>query len=348
MNLTDHPDNPVPPDAKVGFVTTQDGRKLRYAHWPALGPVRKGTVTVLQGRAEFIEKYFEVVSDLRSRGFAVITFDWRGQGGSDRLTRNPKKGHVSSFAAYREDLRTVLKKVSLAEYPGPHFALAHSTGGAILLSDSARLRTMLDRVVVIAPLFALPAGEFERKVTRVFGTIHRVLTLGRYQVPYAKRRPGRPSKITEALAFPLARFLGLIGLGRSFVPGGSGEVFVPFEENRQTSDPVRFKRFGEVLKANPDLGIGAPTIGWVRAASKCMARFRQRDFGPSMKLPCLVVAAGADRIVSTPAIEEFCSRVKAAGYLEITGAAHEILMERDEYRDQLFAAFDTFIPGKDS
>lgn len=347
MKLIDHPDNPIPAEAVCGYVKASDGVRLRYAHWPALGPVRHGTVTVLQGRAEFIEKYFEVISDLRNRGFAVITFDWRGQGGSGRLTRNPRKGHVSDFGQYRDDLRTVLKQVSLAEYPGPHFALAHSTGGAILLSDTARLRTMLDRAVITAPLLALPKSEHEGKILKPLRVLQKILSFGRYAEDYSERRMGAPSTAIERFAFPLARLLCLLGLGRSFIPGGKAELHVSFEKNLQTSDPERFKRFNEVLRQSPELGIGAPTIGWVKAAANCMAQLNAREFGPSMKLPCLIVAAGHDRIVSTPAIEDFCSRTAAAGYLEIPGAEHEILMEKDRYRDQLFAAFDAFVPGKD-
>ena len=62
---------------------TPDGVNLRFARWTP-PPGRKGTVVVLQGRTESIEKYFETVRDLRARGFAVATFDWRGQGLSDR------------------------------------------------------------------------------------------------------------------------------------------------------------------------------------------------------------------------------------------------------------------------
>ncbi len=138
----------------------------------------ESTVTLLQGRAEFIEKYFEVIEDLRQRGFAVIAFDWRGQGGSQRLTRNPRRGHVSNFNKYKLDLRTVLKEVSLATYPGPHFALAHSTGALVVLSDTDRLRTMLDRAVLTAPLLGLPTGTWFPGLVSGFRSILRKLTLG--------------------------------------------------------------------------------------------------------------------------------------------------------------------------
>ena len=45
---------------------------------------KRGTVVVLGGRAEFIEKYFEVIGELLARDFAVAALDWRGQGGSAR------------------------------------------------------------------------------------------------------------------------------------------------------------------------------------------------------------------------------------------------------------------------
>mgnify|MGYP001425984613 CR=1 FL=1 len=67
MKLVSIPANPVPEDVVTGAIQTPDGVNLRFARW-APPPGRKGTVLVLQGRAEFIEKYFETVRDLRARG----------------------------------------------------------------------------------------------------------------------------------------------------------------------------------------------------------------------------------------------------------------------------------------
>lgn len=76
--LNSTPDNPVPPGGILHAVRTQDGLALRAAHWRPTTRLVKGTVCLLQGRAEFIEKYYETVADLRRRGFAVVAFDWRG------------------------------------------------------------------------------------------------------------------------------------------------------------------------------------------------------------------------------------------------------------------------------
>lgn len=345
MKLIEIPENPVPSGARDGLVVTPDGISIRYAHWPAAGVRRQGTVTLLQGRAEFIEKYFEVIEDLRQRGFDVVTFDWRGQGGSQRVTRNPKRGHVSNFHKYRLDLRTVLKEVSLAHYPGPHFALAHSTGALVLLSDAERLRTMLDRVVLTAPLLGLPSGAWAPDLSKARRWVLRKLTLGLLGRPPLKAEEPKTSALIEKVGFRIARVFSLFGFGRLFVPGGNGNIFVDFEDNRQTSDKIRFERFNNVLKASPELGVGAPTLGWLNAAARCMLPFRKREAGPKIKLPCLVLAAGQDKVVSTPLIEDFVSRTKAAAYVEIPGASHELMMERDVFRDQFWAAFDAFVPG---
>ena len=83
MILIATPGNPIPDGAIAGKIKTADAIELRFARWDSPGG-KRGTVCVFQGRTEFIEKYFETVNDLRQRGFAVATMDWRGQGHSTR------------------------------------------------------------------------------------------------------------------------------------------------------------------------------------------------------------------------------------------------------------------------
>ena len=138
MELFGSESNPVPEGAVAGMITTSDGVKLRFARWRPAARRSRGTVCLFQGRAEAIEKYFEVVGDLRRRGFAVATLDWRGQGGSERRLRNRRKGHVDSFAEYDRDLDAFMEQVALPDCPPPHFALAHSTGGLIASAPRTR------------------------------------------------------------------------------------------------------------------------------------------------------------------------------------------------------------------
>ena len=76
-----------------------------------------------------------------------------------------------------------------------------------------------------------------------------------------------------------------------------------------------------------------------------MKRFEDPDFPRATSVPMLVIASGADRVTDTRATERFSERLRAGRLIVIEGAQHELLMERDVFRDQFWAAFDAFIPG---
>jgi lysophospholipase len=309
--LVEIPSNPIPKGAVCETVKTDDGVDLRCARFPpSRSPVR-GTVVILHGRTEYIEKYFETVNDLRRRGFAVVTFDSRGQGGSTRLLGNPRKGHVRDFADHVNDFETIMQEVVLPDCPPPYYALAHSTGAAIALLSAERLSTQIDRMVLTAPLFAL-ARSTPRTLVRITG------------------------------------FLMHFGLGEAFAPG-AGSIATrtePFQENPLTSDSTRYQRTLAISDADPSIGVGGATIGWVNAAMRACLRLAEPDFALTVPMPVLIVLAGSDSVVSNRAAEEFSRRVKTAAHLMIPGAKHEILMERDQYRDQFWMAFDAFIAGR--
>src|SRR5215467_4510041 len=204
MKLVSIPANPVPDGAVSGVVKTPDGASLRFARWPAPPSSRKGTVCLFQGRIEFIEKYFEVVRDLTARGFAVATLDWRGQGLSNRMLRDPRKGHIANFSAYDTDLETFMREVVLPDCPPPLFALANSMGATVMLRASAQGHRWFDRMVLCAPMIKL------------------------INVPLLPVMPA------------VARTWRLTGFGGSFIPGGGPacSASAPFPDNPVTSDPI--------------------------------------------------------------------------------------------------------------
>ena len=104
MRLVSTPFNPTPPGAIVHPLRTADGVLLRTARWtPPHGA--RGTVTILSGRAEFIEKYYETIRNLLDRGLSVAIFDWRGQGGSARQLEESAQRPYRRFRTLRARLR---------------------------------------------------------------------------------------------------------------------------------------------------------------------------------------------------------------------------------------------------
>jgi lysophospholipase len=310
MTLLSIPANPVPEGAVAGTIGTPDGVTLRFARWPA--PVGgKGTVCVFAGRGECIEKYFETVRDLRKRGYAVATIDWRGQGHSSRQTGNPFKGHVGSFSEYQTDVAAFVKQVVLPDCPPPYFAMAHSMGGAVMLHVAHTGIEAFERFVLCSPMVDLPG-----------------------------LRASLPMR-------GLMRLLRAAGLGEYFIPGGNIDLTksTDFPDNPLTSDPRRYARNVAILEADPTLGIASPTVAWLDAAFAAMGEFRSNEFAGGIRRPVLMLAAGDDAIVSTPANAAFSRHLPAGSHRVIAGAKHEMLQEDDRYREQLWAAFDAFMPG---
>ena len=267
---------------------------------------------IFPGRTEFIEKYFEAVGELRRRGFAVAVLDWRGQGGSSRLCRNPLKGHINDFAEYEDDLAHFMRAVVLPDCPTPYFALAHSMASTVLFKVSTKRGCWFNRMVMLAPM------------VKVLGL-----------------------PVSQKLCANLADGLTLVGLGRRIVPGRKQEYWSSdrFEGNPLTSDRERFLRNLSVLKAAPSLGVGPPTIGWLKAALAAMGELGDERFAPRIRVPVLMMAAGDDQIVSSKAIEDLAARLRAGSQIVMRGSRHEILQERDPIREQFWAAFDAFVPG---
>ncbi len=312
MDLFPIDSNPVPDGAVVGEISTSDAVRLRTAHWRPAARKTLGTICIFQGRAESIERYFETVGDLRRRGFAVAAFDWRGQGGSERRLRNPRKGHIDSFTEYDRDLDAFMQQVALPDCPPPHYALAHSTGGLVCLRAVHDGRVRFARMVLDGPLLAL-----------------------------GRRGPSQAT-VTAGTALMTA-----LGLGELEVPGRFSVSIerMKFENNPLSSDPVRFERNREMSLKAPQITVGVPTYGWLYAACRAMADASDESFATGINIPILLVAGSLDRVVSVEAVEGLAGELRTGSFVLVPGARHEILMERDKLREQYWAAFDAFVPG---
>ena len=309
-------------DGRVEKMTCWDQRVVRTAVWPSLDPHPKGTVCLLQGRAEFAEKYYEVIRDLRKRGFAVATMDWRGQGASERLLDDPLKGHVKRFSDYGRDLHQFLHEKVLPDFPPPHFALSHSMGGLVLLEQLPKLRVVFERAVLCAPLIEI--------------------------APEQRRFLGM--RLRQSTIRKLTAFLRFLGCGSHYMVSVSRSPLdrLGFDVNLLTSDGPTYDRNRQYLIDYPELAIAGPTVRWVHESCKAMARLQSSEMQSSIYTPTLIIGSSQDRIAGTKAAEYFASTARAVHAVPIPGARHELMMERKILREEFWAAFDAFIPGQNT
>jgi lysophospholipase len=287
------------------------GASLRAARFePAPDVAARGVCVLLNGQTEFIEKYFEVIDELRGRGFAVATMDWRGQGGSTRMTEDSRKSFVGDFSEYDEDLDTLMNWIvtpMLRPNEKP-VALAHSMGAHNLLRLLVRRPASFAAAALCAPMIAISfRGRKELLVRSVTA----------YQL-----WRGRPTDWVWGME-------------------GRDPHRVTFATQLVTSDPQRFERTQMLLREKPDLRQAGATWGWLAAALRSMDWLRGQ--AGAVTTPLLIVGAGKDQICPTPAIRDFARHAPDADYVEIPGAGHEILMEHNAIRAKFWLAFDTFM-----
>jgi len=286
------------------------GARLRGARFDADPAVPFRSVCVLlNGQTEFIEKYFEVIDELRGRGFAVATMDWRGQGGSARaLVDDSRKGYVKDFAEYDDDLTAFMDQVVVPMGEEKPIALAHSMGAHNLLRYLAKKPGAFAKAVLTAPMIEVSfRGNFAWLVRLVTAVQNRLWRGPAWVWGMEGRDPHRMS----------------------------------FARQIVTSDKARFARTQEILRLHPDLRLAGATWAWLGAALRSMDWLKMQ--APSITTKLLLIGAGADRIVLTSDTKAFAARLPHGRYVEITGAGHEMLMERDVFRVQWWSAFDAFI-----
>lgn len=286
-----------PSDGRAVWLRTADGVRIRAAVWPGGD---QGTVLLLPGRTEYIEKYGRAARDLLARGFTTVSIDWRGQGLADRKLADKMSGHVGNFSEYQNDLDALLKFSDEQRLPRPYFILAHSMGGCI------GLRGLMRGVPAQAVAFTAPMW-------------------GIHITPWM-----RP------LAIAISTGATWLGQKHRYAPGTTAKAYVleaPFAGNVLTTDADMYAYMRRQIGQHPGLALGGPSMGWLNAAlSECQAL----SVMPSPKTPALCALGTAEKVVDTTPVH-VRMRQWPKGRVDLyPGAEHEIMMETPAMRQRLF------------
>ena len=293
-----------PADWDAVWLMAADGVRIRAA-WSAAG--KAGTVFILPGRSEAIEKYGRVAVDVAAMGFSFVVNDWRGQGLADRLLPDRAIGHVQDFADYQLDVGALFAFAREARLPRPWHMLAHSMGGCI------GLRTLIngadiERVVMSAPMLGMDTPQILEALTPAIGAV------------------------TESLR-----------LEHNLLPGASTASYVvssDFEGNSLTSDPEHWSYIRGQLVAHPGLAIGGPSLRWGRMSVEETTALARLSSPPQ---PCLCFLGSDEKVVKKAAIVDRMRRWPGGELVTLSGARHEILMEAPAIRRRAIAMTAAFL-----
>jgi lysophospholipase len=302
--LIEIPELPIPAGGSAEWYTGADGAYLRAAIYAAAGGSR-GSVIVSPGRVEPIEKYHEVVAELRSRGYTVLVHDWRGQGLSQRFLPDRMRGHAHNAEEFRGDYTRLLDHFE-ARLPRPWIQLGHSMGGALALYMLARGERRFHASALSSPMLGVYARGFGYALTRI-----------------------------------LAKIMTAAGFSERYVLGDPDDPFaMTFEDDKITHDHRRWDRFMALRKADPELALGNLTWGWLEFAMSMTDWLRRPANLKGINIPVLIVASGSDDRVKTADSLAVARRLPKARIVVIDRAWHEVLMETDDIRAIWWREFD--------
>ena len=291
-----------------GYLEVGKNIFLRFGHWKSHRDQNNGTVCLLGGRTDFMEKYHETIVQLNQRGLEVYSFDWRGQGLSSRLIQNRRKGYVQSYDDYVSDLSSFIDKIFKKTATRPYIVLAHSMGGHITIRFLHEYGNFFDKAVLISPMIDI-----------------RTFPIPKYLL----------QKFTKTLV--------AAGYDKAYIVGNDGIMANKFRGNNLTSDKLRFENRRKIEMDRPEIAIGGVTCGWLNASFDSIDVLNQPGYVETIRIRILICSAEKDRVVCNKAQKHLCNRLPDCRLVEIHGSQHEILQESTTIQKQFWNIFDRFL-----
>ncbi|MGF1712789.1 alpha/beta fold hydrolase [Vibrio kagoshimensis] len=295
-----------------GYVTTSHKRKSYWCSYTH--PEHNKVIVIVNGRIESCWKYQELFYDLFQKGYDIYSFDHQGQGLSERLVKDSDIGHIQEFDDYVADMATLVKSFQIERYK-ERYLLGHSMGSTI---STRYLQTTpehtFDKVALCAPMYGVNTEWYLKPVALI-----------------------------------LSQLLTAISTKATYAPGQKEYFQKPFEDNPLTQSNVRYQWFRKLYEEKPELKVGGASTRWVwqglMAAKQCIQQTRQ------IQIPLLIVQAGSERIVSNEAQVRFIKKLAKTNpfcqFKIINNAQHEVLFEKDQYRNQTLDAICDFLSAQD-
>ena len=182
----------LPPATET--LLTGDGLKLHLRRWvvPGTAPgMARGTVQIVHGLGEHIDRYDALAQVLNGAGWHVVGHDLRGHGRSQGA-----RGAIAGENTHLLDLSAVIDHL---RSPGKHVLLGHSLGGLIaarfvsesLTNKTSRWSRDVDGLVLSSPALNIGLGPARRQLVALLARVLPGLPLGNGLKPeWISRDPG--------------------------------------------------------------------------------------------------------------------------------------------------------------
>ena len=255
----------------------------------------RGTVMIVHGFTENVDKYAEIIYSLLKNGFSVCAYDQRGHGRSwrDEDIQDLSLTHVDRFDEYVRDLECVCERV-LQAMPKPWLLFAHSMGGAVSSLFLERHGDVFERAALCAPMIA----------------------------------PNR-SGLPYLAGLLLCRGAKLAGKGKARLfasrPFSGPEDF----ETSCATGRERFEWYDAIRVATKAFQNNGPTYAWTLESLRVTQALLRPGAVERIAVPVRVYTAENDTSVLPGPQKMFADRLKRGARVVVRGAKHEIYRSDD-------------------
>jgi lysophospholipase len=280
--------------AQHGMFNRQ-GIKIATCSFQTTRKHAKANVFLVTGANESFLSYADIIYALVSDGFNVMTYDHQGQGLSERWLAHAK--WVYNWDDYVDDLSFYITTVTRENPSLPVYAIAHSLGGLILAVCMSRHPTLINRCVLLCPMFR----------TRFY------ISIFRHMLP-----------VPEPIVYWVSSCLSIMGLGA--FPAFGFDLTTDIRADNE----LQMKFTKALYEKYPGLYSGAATNDWRRLCILAQKKFSRRY--KFVRTNCLVLCAASDAYAHTSAMLDFAKNA-ASCKLVMGPCYHNILFETDDIKD---------------
>lgn len=328
---------PLIATARDGFFSGINGTKLYHQAFE--NPNAKGKIVIVNGYTENTLKYRELIYNFYQAGYSVYIYDHRGQGASDRLTKNRTLAHIQKWEHFQIDLRTFIDTI-IPQNKLPTFIFSHSMGGAIVAdslvddansSGKTQYLSKVKAVVVSSPALALKDAAGSDGALLLPASL-----VARSAATFAPENYGVNQKPLDIESWTL--------------------------ESASTSSEPRFSRYkADAIAA--DQAMGGASFGWQAEVLKMNVDYstsftasnllKLNNMVSKVKTPILMGQAGLDGLVFNPSQDQYCkfaancNVANAHKPILFANSRHEIYNEKEAIRNvwitQIIQFFDSHL-----
>ena len=258
-------------------------------------PAPQGTVMIVQGFTECVEKFAELIHSLLRNGYSVVAYDQRGHGRSrrDPAIADISLTHVDRFGDYVRDMRQVCAQV-LEDMPKSWLLFAHSMGGAVSALFLEQHPGVFTKAALCAPMIAANLGGLPPAVAKLLCGAQTLLKRDRRRV-FISRPYAGPEDFDTSCA----------------------------------SGRERFDWYEALRLATPAFQNNGPSYGWTREAIRASEEVLAPGAVEKIGIPVRVFTAEDDNSVMPDAQKTFVGRLMNGERIFVPGSRHEIYRSGD-------------------